>query len=200
MKFTIKKNKIENIIEFLSNYVDSADSFTPFRCLFFKLNSTHLTITAQSSMISAKKEIKIDELNIKVEESGKFLINANILKNIIKKFNKTITFNSTDSVINIYEDTTNFTLTKISSEQYPYVDFNDQDNRTEVDSYELEKVIINSSISAVTSSDRLNALKHKCINISSEGDSEIQFVSTDSYRLSTGSLKVSKPVEINLSV
>ncbi|VEU74710.1 DNA polymerase III, beta subunit [Mycoplasmopsis citelli] len=200
MKFTIQKNKIESIVEFLSLYIDSTDSFMPFRCLYFKINSDYLTITAQSSTISARKKIKIDENIIKLEEVGKTLINASILKNIIKKFNKYVTFKSNENTIDIYEGTTKFTLTKIDSNQYPQIDFNDQDNRTEVNSQQLEKTINNASIAASMSNDKLNALVYKCINVSSDGENNIRFVSTDSYRLSTESIKVSKPVELNLTI
>lgn len=200
MKFTIQKNKIESVVEFLSSYIDSADSFMPFRCLYFKINSDYLTITAQSATISAKKQLKVDEDIIRLEEVGKTLINASILKNIIKKFNNYVTFKSNENTIDIYEGTTKFTLTKIDSNQYPQIDFNDQENRTEVDAHNLEKVINNASIAASVSNDKLNALVYKCINVSSDGDNNIRFVSTDSYRLSTESIKVSKPVELNLTI
>ncbi|UUM19815.1 MULTISPECIES: DNA polymerase III subunit beta [unclassified Mycoplasma] len=200
MKFTILKNKIEPIVEFLSLYIDASDSFMPFRCLFFNINSDFLTITAQSATISARKKIDIEQNNINLEEVGKVLINASILKNIIKKFNKYVTFKVNENSIDIYEGTTKFTLTKIDIHQYPQIDFNNQDNRTEVNSAQLEKTINNASIAASISNDKLNALVYKCINVSSDGANSIRFVSTDSYRLSTESIKVSKPVEINLTI
>ncbi|WP_036463891.1 DNA polymerase III subunit beta [Mycoplasmopsis sturni] len=200
MKFTIQKNLIDSVVDFMNNYIDSNNAFIPYRCLYFSLDSEFLTIQAQSGNIQAQKQIPIDEDKIKIDSKGKFLINASILKNIIKKFNNNVTFLVKDTTVDIYEGATKFTLTRVDIDQYPHIKFSDHDNRTEVKSIDLERVIYNASIAASTSSDKITATVHKCINVSSDDENNIRFVATDSYRLSTESIKVSKPVSLNLTI
>ncbi|QNM93651.1 DNA polymerase III subunit beta [Mycoplasma sp. Pen4] len=200
MKFTISKNLIEQNVEFLSNYIDSNDAFIPFRGIHFKIDSEQLVLTGASSTMGARKTIKVDEKNIKLEKSGNIYIQASMLRTIIKKFDKNITFSLNGNLIHIYEGSTKFTLTKSESGIYPNISFDDNENRFEIDSTKFDKIVSDVSISTSTSNDRLNSLIYKCINLKSDNDNKIVFIATDTYRLSTEILPINRELEMNLVV
>ncbi|WP_440756668.1 DNA polymerase III subunit beta [Mycoplasmopsis anatis] len=84
MKFTIKKNILDQTIEFISKYVDPINVFMPFRCVKIDVSYEKIIFTASNGLMSTKKILKVDELNIKVETVGNALINNQYFKNIIK--------------------------------------------------------------------------------------------------------------------
>ncbi|MFV8467940.1 DNA polymerase III subunit beta [Mycoplasma sp. 46852] len=200
MKFTICKPKIDQLVEFLSTYIDSNDTFIPFRCIYMSIDSENLTLIGASSTLAARKVIPVDNREITVERSGKFYLSANLLRNIIKKFDKEITFDANENLINIYEESTLFTLTALNAGVYPRIDFEDTDNKVSINSHLFEKVISDVSTSTSASNDRLNSLIYKCINISANNSAQLRFLATDSYRLSTEIIQVDKPVTIDLTI
>ncbi|SJZ56632.1 hypothetical protein [Mycoplasmopsis verecunda] len=200
MKFTISKSKIDQTIEFLSNYIDSNDTFIPFRCVYFNIDSEKLTLVGAASTLAARKIIPIDEKELKLEKTGNFYLSVTLLKNIIKKFDKEITFEAKENLIDIYEGSTFFTLTKINAGVFPNIQFDDIENNVEIDSYKFEKVIYDVSTSTSASNDRLNSLIYKCINISAKDSNQLRFLSTDSYRLSSEIIQVNQPVTLDLTI
>ncbi|QGZ97186.1 DNA polymerase III subunit beta [Mycoplasma sp. NEAQ87857] len=200
MKFSILKRNIEDTVDFLSNYIDNTDSFIPFRCINFELNTSYLTLTSATSTMEAKKVIQVDEDVIQLERTGRMIINANILKNIIKKFDKRITFDFNDGVVDIYEGTTRFELTTIENEKFPIIDFSDSENKFEISSRKFEKVVSDVSVSTSSLTERLNVVLYKCINLRCNNDSKIRFSATDSYRLSTETLSIPKNININATI
>ncbi|MHA3839059.1 DNA polymerase III subunit beta [Mycoplasma sp. HF14] len=200
MKFTISKPKIDQLVEFLSTYIDSNDTFIPFRCIYINIDTDNLTLIGASSTLAARKVLQVDNNEITVERSGNFYLSASLLKNIIKKFDKEITFDAKENLIDIYEGSTIFTLTKLNAGVYPQIDFEDLENKVSINSYTFEKVINDVSTSTSASNDRLNSLIYKCINISSNNNEQLRFLATDSYRLSTEIIKLEKPVKIDLTI
>ncbi|MHA3796141.1 DNA polymerase III subunit beta [Mycoplasma sp. VS31B] len=200
MKFTISKPKIDQLVEFLSTYIDSNDTFIPFRCIYINIDTDNLTLIGASSTLAARKILPVDNNEITVERSGNFYLSASLLKNIIKKFDKEITFDAKENLIDIYEGSTIFTLTKLNAGVYPQIDFEDLENKVSINSYTFEKVINDVSTSTSASNDRLNSLIYKCINISSNNNEQLRFLATDSYRLSTEIIKLEKPVKIDLTI
>ncbi|MHA3825808.1 DNA polymerase III subunit beta [Mycoplasma sp. BRA285] len=200
MKFTISKPKIDQLVEFLSTYIDSNDTFIPFRCIYINIDTDNLTLIGASSTLAARKVLPVDNNEITVERSGNFYLSASLLKNIIKKFDKEITFDAKENLIDIYEGSTIFTLTKLNAGVYPQIDFEDLENKVSINSYTFEKVINDVSTSTSASNDRLNSLIYKCVNISSNNNEQLRFLATDSYRLSTEIIKLEKPVKIDLTI
>ncbi|MHA0272417.1 DNA polymerase III subunit beta [Mycoplasma sp. 48589B] len=200
MKFTISKPKIDQLVEFLSTYIDSNDTFIPFRCIYINIDTDNLTLIGASSTLAARKVLPVDNNEITVERSGNFYLSASLLKNIIKKFDKEITFDAKENLIDIYEGSTIFTLTRLNAGVYPQIDFEDLENKVSINSYIFEKVINDVSTSTSASNDRLNSLIYKCINISSNNNEQLRFLATDSYRLSTEIIKLEKPVKIDLTI
>ncbi|QDF65161.1 DNA polymerase III subunit beta [Mycoplasma nasistruthionis] len=204
MKFQISKNKIEHLVEFISNYIDSSDTYPTFRCINFSIDNEYLTLVGASSIMGAKKRVKVDETSVKVTREGSVLINANILKNIIKKFDKFVTFETKGNLIDIYEGTTKFTLTKIDASEYPQISFDEPENPLQINSKEFEKIVSDVSISTTQTSDKLISVIYKCINLhylhTEDNRHAIRFVATDSYRLSTQLLFIDQPIDLNIVI
>ncbi|WP_369810260.1 RNA-binding S4 domain-containing protein [Mycoplasma seminis] len=200
MKFTISKSKIDQLVEFISTYIDSNDTFIPFRCIYMHIDTEKLTLVGASSTLAARKIIDLNDNDIQLERTGSFYLSANLLKNIIKKFDKQITFDAKENLIDIYEGSTLFTLTKLNAGLYPKIDFEDTDNQVQINSQKFDKAIYDVSTSTSSSNDRLNSLIYKCINITAKNSDELRFLATDSYRLSTEIIKVSKPITIDLTI
>ncbi|VEU64351.1 DNA polymerase III subunit beta [Mycoplasmopsis cynos] len=203
MKFTISKNIIENTIEFLSTFVDNIDTFTPFRGIYIKINNSEITFIGGNSNIAAKKTLQIDEKNIKLEIPGKMLINTLLLKNLIKKFDKEITFIKNENSLEIYEKNTRYTLTLLDESKYPDLNFNLPSNNTTINSKEFSEAINNVYISTNLSNDKTHGITSnpvtKTINLKSINN-KIRLTATDSYRLSSCTFKTDQNMDIDINI
>ncbi|CCP23734.1 DNA polymerase III subunit beta [Mycoplasmopsis cynos] len=203
MKFTISKNIIENTIEFLSTFVDNIDTFIPFRGIYIKINNSEITFIGGNSNIAAKKTLQIDEKNIKLEIPGKMLINTLLLKNLIKKFDKEITFIKNENSLEIYEKNTRYTLTLLDESKYPDLNFNLPSNNTTINSKEFSEAINNVYISTNLSNDKTHGITSnpvtKTINLKSINN-KIRLTATDSYRLSSCTFKTDQNMNIDINI
>lgn len=197
MKFTIKKNILDQTIEFISKYVDSINVFMPFRCVKIDVSFDKITFIASNGLMSTKKILKVDEINIKVEIPGIVLINNQYFKNIIKKLNNEISVESNGKIIKIWENEISYTLNCVDVE-FPNIDFKKPENSFEINTNKLEKAIRNVSFSA-SSETSGKSLILKCINFSSKNDI-LRLVATDTFRLSTETIKINKPINVNFSI
>ncbi|TDV24396.1 DNA polymerase-3 subunit beta [Mycoplasmopsis mustelae] len=200
MKFIISKKIIDQSIDFLSLFNDSNDVYVPFRGILFKINSENLTLISAKNNLAARKIIRIDEKNLTVEEPGIFLLNSSLLKNIIKKFDDKITFQSIGQNIKIFDKNTKYTLTTLDADRYPFINFDLQKNKFTVNSRKFENTINNVFISTNQNTERNNGLLYKCINIKSNKNKEIRMTATDSFRLSSEVFKINEEINLDVSV
>lgn len=203
MKFTISKKIIEDTIDFLAIYVDNLDSFIPFRGVLIELNYDKLIFTAGNTNIAAQKILLVDEKNIKIEKTGKLLVNILILKNLIKKFEKNITFIKTNNNLEVFENKTFYTLAILEDGRYSDFDFSLTENKYQIESRELSTAINNVYISSNINQERVSTITSnpitKVINIQSE-NKNLRLTASDSFRLSTHLLKLGKTTSFNLNV
>ncbi|EIE42438.1 DNA polymerase III, beta subunit [Mycoplasmopsis canis UFG4] len=203
MKFTISKNLLENIIEFLSTFVDSNDSYMLFRGIYIELNNEEATFIAGNSSIASKKTIKIDEKEIKLEKTGSLLINTTILKNLVKKFEKEITFIKNENSLEVFENKTRYTLTLLDETKYSHFNFSIPQNKIAIKSKDLNEAINNVYISSNLNHEKSNNIVNnpvtKVINLRSEGN-KIRFTSTDTYRLSTHVLNIGQESNLDINI
>ncbi|RIV16252.1 DNA polymerase III subunit beta [Mycoplasmopsis gallopavonis] len=200
MKFSIKKKIIEPIIDFIYSYIDTADTSPSGKSIGIEINSDSLKLIVNNTSFGVKKELEIDETNIMLERNGRTIINASILKNIIKKFDRIITFELVGETVVIYEGSTKFEIATIDDQRFFMIDFNEANNRFEAESKKLEKIINDVSVSTATNTDKINSTIYKCVNIKTENDNSIRFVATDSYRMSTEIMKTNKKIDINVVI
>ncbi|VEU70044.1 DNA polymerase III subunit beta [Mycoplasmopsis glycophila] len=200
MKFTINKNTIEPVVDFLYSYIDQTSSSHSGKNIGIEIDSSSLKFTISNSIFGVKKELLVDEDKIKLENSGRILLNAHVLKSIIKKFDNFITIEVKGETALLYEGRTKFEISSYEDHKFFMLDFSDSYNKTEIDSASLEKTINDVFISTISNTDKANSNSvFKCIHIKSDNENQIRFSATDSYRMSTEKLKLNKNIDINIS-
>ncbi|TNK82558.1 DNA polymerase III subunit beta [Mycoplasmopsis pullorum] len=195
MKITIVKSLLDNLIEFLTKYTDPINVYSQFRCINIDVNYDQIIFTASDGTISAQKIIKVDEIKIKVEEPGVILVNAAYLKNIIKKLSGELLIFSEGNVLTIKEGKTEYVINLLDA-HFPLINFEQSNKRFEISSERLEKAIRN-VIFAASDDDKKSILK--CINLTIK-DGNLRLIATDTYRLSTETVKISNDLTMNISV
>ncbi|WP_027121530.1 DNA polymerase III subunit beta [Mycoplasma leonicaptivi] len=204
MKFIINKKIIEETVDFLSTFVDSNDAFLPFRSIYISLNEYELTLMTANSNSAAKKVIKVDEKDLKIDQVGKTLLNISILKNILKKFDNEVTFSMNSQGIDIFENKTRYTLTTSDVSGFDSLDFSTGNNIYEINSQEFYKKLNNVYVACGIRNDKSNSsltnnLITKTINLTSESNG-IRFVATDTFRLATDFLELDINEKININL
>ncbi|QSF13509.1 DNA polymerase III subunit beta [Mycoplasma sp. Mirounga ES2805-ORL] len=186
MKFKINKTHLDEIFEIVSRYSDSINTNYSFRCVLINVDNQKITFTATNGILSIVKSIQVDNVNVKVEEIGSFLIQSNYFKNIIKKLSGEILIekDDNDSSILIMAGNSKYTLTTSDISTFPVIDKIYSPKKIEINTDEFKKAI--KSVSFATSQD--NSLIYKCINFKFKKNS-INLAATDTYRLAHYSIK-----------
>ncbi|WAM04890.1 hypothetical protein [Mycoplasmopsis cynos] len=131
------------------------------------------------------------------------LINTLLLKNLIKKFDKEITFIKNENSLEIYEKNTRYTLTLLDESKYPDLNFNLPSNNTTINSKEFSEAINNVYISTNLSNDKTHGITSnpvtKTINLKSINN-KIRLTATDSYRLSSCTFKTDQNMDIDINI
>ncbi|ADE19407.1 DNA polymerase III subunit beta [Mycoplasma crocodyli] len=196
MKFTIKKNILEQVVEFLGTYINVADTFLAFRYINLEVTNEKLIFTAASSTMSARKILNVDEVNIKVEEEGFALLNCKVVKNIIKNLSNNVSISKRGNIINISEGNTKYNLNTIS-DRYPTIEFGNVENKFQMNKNDFEEGIKN--VAFAVGDPKNNSAISKAINMYANNN-ELRFCGTDSFRLSTYTVKISKNISFDISV
>ncbi|WP_036452533.1 DNA polymerase III subunit beta [Mycoplasma buteonis] len=199
MKFIISKKVIETAVDFLYTYVDLGDVNHSGKNIGLEIDSSSLKFIVNTNSFTAKKEFEVDEADIKLETSGRIILNATILKNVIKKFDRYITFETLNETILIYEGLTKFELATYQDPNFFIVDFNDSYNKFEVNSKDMDRIVNDVCVSTSLASDKLNSIMYKCVHLKGE-EKGIRFSATDSYRMSTEVLKTLLPINIDVVI
>ncbi|WP_036429818.1 DNA polymerase III subunit beta [Mycoplasmopsis felis] len=197
MKFKINKKLIENSVEFLNNYIDSNDAFIPLRGILFKIDYDNITMIGSNNYLNVRKIIKTKDNNINIYEPGSFLINASLMRDVIKKFDEEIFFESDVLNIILYENKTKYILTKLEIEKYPYINFDLQKNKTKINSNEMREIINNVSLATSQNTEKVNFVIYKCINLKSN-NGVLRLTATDSHRLITQIINLNESFDFNV--
>ncbi|QBF34326.1 DNA polymerase III subunit beta [Mycoplasmopsis phocirhinis] len=185
MKFHINKKVFDEALEVVSKYVDPISTFYSFRAIYINLSENFITLKAANDSTSIVKKLVVDDTNIKVEQTGEFLIQANVFKNIIKKLSGFITISkSGNNLLDIQEGNSRYQITTLNSSTFPITDNLLNTKQIEIDTNEFKKAI--KSVNHASSQD--NNLIYKCVNIKNK-NGFINFTATDSYRLALYQMK-----------
>ncbi|MCS4536615.1 DNA polymerase III subunit beta [Mycoplasma sp. CSL7475-4] len=185
MKFHINKKIFDDALEVVSKYVDPISTFYSFRGIYINLTEDFITLKAANDSTSIVKKIPVDDVNIKVEQTGEFLIQANIFKNIIKKLSGQITMNkSINGLLDIHEGNSRYQISTLDASSFPITDNLLNTKQIEFDTNEFKKAI--KSVTHASSQD--NNLIYRCINMRYK-NGHINFTATDSYRLALYQMK-----------
>ncbi|MEA4115251.1 DNA polymerase III subunit beta [Mycoplasma sp. 744] len=177
MQISITKKIFEETIDIVSRYTDPINSSYGLRCILFEITKEKITLSATNGFISIVKSINVDNQKIKVIEEGIFLINATLIKNVIRKTSGIINIDDLNGSINIVTDDVNYTLAPNKVEIFNGIEELFNIKKIEIDTHKFKKAI--QSVSFATSQDD-HVLK--CINFSFN-DTKIEITATDKYRL-----------------
>ena len=197
MKFTINKNILDETLEIVSRYSDPINSLYGFRCIMIKVKNDVISFEASDGVISIVKNLDVDDVNIKVEEEGQFLIQTNIFKNVIKKLNCEILLSqNTNASLEIRQGLTKYSLTTNPINTFPPIEEAFNTKEVEIDTKQFRNAVKNVAFAASTE----NSLIYKCINMKFKNNS-LRFTATDTYRLAYYTIKVPyKGEEFGISV
>ncbi|MBU4689591.1 DNA polymerase III subunit beta [Mycoplasma zalophidermidis] len=196
MKFHINKKILDDSIEIVSKYVDPISTFYSFRGIMIIVDNEFITLKAANDATSIVKKLPVDDVLIKVEQTGEFLIQANIFKTIIKKLSGEITIQQTpNALLEIIEGNSRYQLSTLQSNQFPVIDNLINTKQFELDTNEFKKAIKN----VIHASSADNNLIYRCINMRYKNNC-INFTATDSYRLALYQMKTNTPLEENIDI
>ena len=201
MKFTINRAKFLKLIN-IGNIAIMPKSPTP-AYLNFKLDMSDLGLTLTSSngdltITSSCPLQENDKVIIADYEIGSTLISAKFLSDIVRKLDsESVTIEIVDNVIAKISDTkSQFKLNSMRSEEYPNLDLEENGETIIFSGDDLKKIISQTAFAASTKEVRpvLTA-----INVKTNGD-VIDFIATDSYRLSKKSHPLDQEVSFTANI
>ncbi|WP_041102772.1 DNA polymerase III subunit beta [Mycoplasmopsis californica] len=191
MKFHINKKIFDEALEIVSKYIDSNNAYLNFRCVLVDVDNEFITLRAANDSSSIIKKLPVDDEKIKIEKTGKFLVQSNILKSIIKKLNNVITFDkSINGILEISQGNSRYQLSTLDEKTYPAFDILANTKNFEINTNEFKKAIKN----VIHSTSEDNSLIYRCINLRYK-DNAIIFTATDSFRLSLYKMPINSFVE-----
>ncbi|WP_029608581.1 DNA polymerase III subunit beta [Mycoplasma simbae] len=191
MKFKINKKILDDALEIVSKYVDPLSTFYSFRCVLVKIESDFITLRAANDATNIIKKLVVDDVNIKVEETGEFLVQSNIFKSIIKKLSGNITISKTvNNLLDIVEGNSNYQISTLDENTFPVIDSLFNTKKIEINTNELKKAIKN--VYHASSED--NNLIYRCINMRYK-NSAINFTATDSHRLAAYKMIINNMID-----
>lgn len=179
MKLHIKKQILDETLEIVSKYTDPINSLYGFRCILIKVDNEKVTFSASNGVISIVKSLDVEDVDIKVEETGTFLIQANIFKAIIKKLSETITLSQEYSTtLEISQGNSNYSLTTNPINSFPQIEENINLKKIEIDTNEFKKAIRCTAFAVSQDA----SLVYKCINFKFKNN-KLNLTATDAARL-----------------
>lgn len=191
MKLTIEKQELNRVLGVVNGVIDKHAPLPILSNVLLVAQGGTLVVTASNGDVSTKTKTT----NLQIEEEGAILIDGVTISNAVGKLNGDITIVNKDNKVVINNDKAKYSLNTASTNEYPKIDFAHGDefilNGNEFN-YALDKVIN----SVATSAERPIFTG---VNIQSKGN-ELEFTSTDSYRLSKSYLELSQETELNVTV
>ncbi|WP_027120523.1 DNA polymerase III subunit beta [Mycoplasmopsis lipofaciens] len=185
MKFKIQKSILDETLDIVSRYSDSINSMYALRCIYIEITKEKIIFKASDGVISIIKKIDVDNVNVIVEKEGNCLIQANILKNVIKKLSGEVTLSLSYNSLKIVQNNFEYTLTTNPIDSFPNIEDSYNVTKFEINTEEFKKCVKN--VAFATSND--NSLIYKCINLKFKGNT-VRMAATDSYRLAYSKMNI----------
>ncbi len=195
MKFIVSSGELQKALQTVSGVISSSQSRPILENFLFELNQNNLSITASDGETTL-----ITSLEVKSEDSGKFAVPAKIFQDFVKTYNEQpLTLSVKDNEegtgkqLEILDEKDNFAVALDNEEDYPELPEFDAAQSVTVPSGVLSEALSNTLFA--TSSDSLRPVMTGVLF--QFGETETNFVSTDSHRLVVYKRKdlVSEPME-----
>lgn len=184
MKFKINRQIFLNNLNKVSKAVNSKVPYQALTGIKFTLTDDQLELIGSDNDLSIrciiKKEINNEQV-MEIEETGCTVINEKIICDIIRKIDSDyVEIMVTDNVAKIKSEISIFNINTIPAIDYPNFDFTFIGAPLSIDALELKTVLDQTLFASSDKESRpiLTGLNISCAN------NKIEFVATDTYRLS----------------
>lgn len=169
------------------------------------VNSDHLSLISSDSNISIKNIVKNNEQEIiHIDEEGEIILDNKYILEIVRKMDgDLINFETIDgNYIKIYGINSEYKINGISGNNYPEIDFNNEDNKGIKISFLAEDFfnIVNQTIFACSTSDIKPALTG--VNFKAE-NGILNVTASDSYRIASKKVNLNnefKDLNFNITI
>lgn len=181
MKFIVSSGDLQKALQTVSGVISSSQSRPILENYLFELEQNTLKITASDSETTL-----VTSLEVMSEDTGKFAVPAKIMQDFVKTYNEqplTLSVKSneegTGSLLEILDEKDNFAVALDNAEDYPELPEFDAAQSVTIPSGILSEALANTLFA--TSNDSLRPVMTGVLF--QFGETETNFVSTDSHRL-----------------
>jgi len=190
MKIECVKEKLHMAVSKAEKVVGKNINLPVLSCLLFETKGNNLII--RSTNLDLGLEITIP---VKVEESGKIAVPANIISGFLNNLNddKNIILETVENTLKIYTPTSEANIKTFSPEDFPTVPMIDNEKTCKISSKDL----INGIKSVIYSSSQSSVKPELSSVYIYTNEDNLIFVATDSFRLAEKTVKTRKNIDLN---
>jgi len=193
MKLTINKNILESAVLLCNSYVEKKDASTITSHLLFDANEDKLTIKASDYEIGLIYKIK----KIRVENSGFATVNAKSMVDVIKSLNnEEVILETIDNFLFIRQKSTKYKLPMFNYEDFPLFPSIENKEKFDIDSSDLSRCL-KKILPSIDTNNPKYSLNGAYLDIKND---KINFVGTDTKRLSVYTLQKANTKEFHISI
>ena len=201
MRFIISRNVLEDSLNIVSKAVTNKTPIAVLTGIKFDLDERGLTLTGSDTDLSISTFIPVEnnsKQNITVFSTGSCVLNARYVTEIVKKIDSDrIEIELIDStLVKITDQKSNFSLNSINVADFPFIDFN-FDNNVIVMKGDLLKQVIAQTIFATSIKETRPILTG--INFKIDGNT-LEAVATDTYRLAKKKVILGDSAYVNVTI
>ena len=201
MRFIISRNVLEDSLNIVSKAVTNKTPIAVLTGIKFDLDERGLTLTGSDTDLSISTFIPVEnntKQNITVFSTGSCVLNARYVTEIVKKIDSDrIEIELIDStLVKITDQKSNFSLNSINVSDFPFIDFN-FDNNVVVMKGDLLKQVIAQTIFATSIKETRPILTG--INFKIDGN-VLEAVATDTYRLAKKKVTLGDSAYVNVTI
>jgi len=201
MRFIISKSKLTNALNIVSKAVTNKTPIAVLTGIKFDLKEEGLTLIGSDTDLSISTFIKSEENNEKVItifETGSCVLNSKYITEIIRKLDgDRVEIELVDgNLIKIIDQKSNFSLNSINVSEYPYIDFNFDNNIIKLKGDVLKQII--SQTKFATSQKETRPILTG-VNFKVDGNI-LEAVATDTYRLAKKKIIISDTAYFNVTI
>lgn len=197
MNFTIKKEKLLNILQIADKAITPFCPQPYFKGVFVEIKNDSLTFITSDNQISIKTTLTNKE-EFNVEEEGNILLDEKLISEIARKIDsKEIKFDTMENdLIAVYGGNSKFELNVLSYEIYPKIDFGSINKKFKVNSCTLKTIVEKTAYACSEKEIQLNLTG---INLFSK-NGKLHALATDRFKLASKEINIDLQEEFNIVI
>lgn len=192
MKIRVNKNDLSRTLSLATSILDKKPVIDSLTNIMIKTIENGVVITASNGDLSTQLVVN----NVEVEKDGLILVDGKTFTDAISKLSGVITIQKSRNNIKVISDVAEYKLNSMEVDLYPDIDFAVSDNEFEVDGNDFVHAL-SKVIHSISSTDERPVFSG--VNLHSKGNI-IEFIATDSYRLSKSQIELEHDVDINVVI